>query len=155
MLKQWVHVLEEFDGGKSIIACTRKEDDTMFQISEDKFEVEVITKLCEIVHKANAKWWVHLETGEPLNRNVGELLMLTTSELAEAMEGHRKNLMDDKLPHRKMFEVELADALIRILDMGAGLGLDLGGAFKEKMEFNAIRKDHQFEARKAIHGKKY
>lgn len=124
-------------------------------ISEDNFESEVIKKLCEIVHKANAKWWIHLETGEPLNRNVGELLMLTTSELAEAMEGHRKNLMDDKLPHRKMFEVELADALIRIFDIGAGLNLDLGGAFKEKMAYNAIREDHQIEARKAAHGKKY
>ena len=28
-LKQWVHVLNEFDGAKSIIACTRKEDEMM------------------------------------------------------------------------------------------------------------------------------
>ena len=37
--------------------------------------------------------------------------MLIVSEIAEAMEGERKDLMDDKLPHRKMAEVELADAL--------------------------------------------
>lgn len=107
------------------------------------------------VHKANAKWWVDLETGEPLKRNVGELLMLCTSELAEAMEGHRKNLADDKLPHRSMFEVELADTVIRILDICAGFGLDLEGAYQEKMAYNAVRADHQLEARKGVHGKKY
>lgn len=107
------------------------------------------------VHKANAKWWVDLETGEPLKRNVGELLMLCTSELAEAMEGHRKNLQDDKLPHRKMFEVELADCVIRILDICAGMGLDLEGAYTEKMAFNAVRADHQIDARKGVNGKKY
>jgi hypothetical protein len=41
------------------------------------------------VHLANAGWWVNLETGTPIKRNVGELLMLCTSELAEAMEGIR------------------------------------------------------------------
>lgn len=107
------------------------------------------------VHEANAKWWVDLETGEPITRNVGELLMLSVSELAEALEGHRKNLPDDKLPHRKMFEVEIADCVIRLLDIAGGLGLDLGGAFEEKMAYNATRVDHTHEARKAVDGKKY
>lgn len=111
--------------------------------------------LAEICHKANAKWWIDLHTGQIKERNVGELLMLTVSELAEAMEGHRKNLQDDKLPHRKMFEVELADTLIRIFDMAGGLGLDLGGAFVEKMLYNAERADHKKEARLAEGGKKY
>lgn len=106
-------------------------------------------------HKANAKWWVDLETGQPLKRNVGELLMLCTSELAEAMEGHRKNLQDDNLPHRKMFEVELADCVIRILDICAGMGLDLEGAYLEKMAYNASRVDHSIEHRKGMNGKKY
>src|ERR1035437_4982107 len=95
----------------------------------------VIRNLCEIVHEANRNWWIDLESGLPLKRNVPEMLMLVVSELAEAMEGHRKSLKDDKLPWRSMFEVELADALIRILDIGAGLGLDLGGAFVEKMAY--------------------
>jgi uncharacterized LabA/DUF88 family protein len=38
-----------------------------------------------------------------------------------------------------MLEVELADALIRILDIAGGLNLDLAGAFFEKMDFNATR----------------
>lgn len=107
------------------------------------------------VHEANAKWWLDLHTGERINRNVGELLMLCVSELAEAMEGHRKNLPDDKLPHRKMFEVELADCVIRILDISAGMDLDLEGAYQEKMAFNAQREDHKREARLSENGKKY
>jgi uncharacterized protein (DUF433 family) len=79
------------------------------------------------VHSANERWWRDLMTGERLtNRNIGELVMLQISELAEAMEGHRKNLPDDKLPHRPMFEVELADALIRVLDTAGGTGVSFG-----------------------------
>lgn len=115
----------------------------------------IINHFADEVHKANAKWWIDLETGEPLNRNKGEMLMLITSELSEAMEGDRKNLMDDKLPHRKMFEVELADALIRLLDLAAGTGCDLGGAFFEKMAYNAVREDHKIENRLSPNGKKY
>lgn len=77
------------------------------------------------VHAANAKWWHDLETGERIERNKGELLMLVVSEIAEAMEGERKNLMDDHLPHRKMAEVEMADAYIRLLDYAGGYGVEI------------------------------
>jgi NTP pyrophosphatase (non-canonical NTP hydrolase) len=107
------------------------------------------------IHKANEKWWHDLHTGEPKKRNVGEMLMLAVSELSEAMEGHRKDLMDDKLPHRKMFEVELADTCIRIFDMAQGLGIDLVGAIIEKHAFNQHRPDHKPEARLAPGGKAY
>lgn len=132
------------------------------------------------VHQANVKWWVCLKCNDvgdfkavgrdgsrvwvlcpycggtkKANRNVGELLMLSVSELAEALEGDRKDLKDDKLVHRQMFEVELADCVIRILDICGGMGLDLEGAYREKMEFNAIRKAHQREHRLSENGKKY
>lgn len=107
------------------------------------------------IHILNQKWWHDLMTGAPLQRNMGELLMLCVSELAEAMEGDRKDLMDDKLPHRKMVEVELADCIIRILDIAAGSGMDIGGALVEKLAYNEIREDHQKEARLAQGGKKY
>jgi NTP pyrophosphatase (non-canonical NTP hydrolase) len=115
----------------------------------------VLNELAEQCHRANINWWKDIETGEPKKRNVGELLMLCVSELAEAMEGNRKNLPDDKLPHRSMFEVELADCLIRIFDLAAGMKLDIGGAFVEKMAYNAVRADHKIESRKAEGGKKY
>lgn len=53
-----------------------------------------------------------------------EKLQMISTEIAEATEGERKDLMDDKLPHRKMGEVELADTLIRVLDLGGKLGLE-------------------------------
>jgi NTP pyrophosphatase (non-canonical NTP hydrolase) len=111
--------------------------------------------LAERVHKANRNWWIDLDTGERLNRNFGELMMLAVSELAEALEGDRKNLMDDKLPHRRMAEVEIADCMIRLLDVAEGLKMDLAGAFEEKMEFNAERADHKPENRRKENGVKY
>ncbi len=81
--------------------------------------------------------------------------MLMVSEIAEAMEGERKDLMDDKIPTRKMAEVELVDVLIRLFDYAGGFGYDLQGAFEEKMLFNATRKDHSHEARKQDGGKKF
>lgn len=83
------------------------------------------------------------------------MLCLIHSEISEALEGYRKNLKDDKLPWRPMIEVELADTIIRIFDLCAGLNLDLGGAFVEKMKFNSIREDHTHEARRGEHGKKF
>lgn len=114
-----------------------------------------LNELAGRVHSANKKWWIHLDTEQPIERNVGELLMLCVTELAEALEGDRKKLMDDKLPHRSMFEVELADCIIRILDIAGGKGLDLGGAFEEKMTYNANRVDHTLESRRATGGKRY
>ncbi len=86
---------------------------------------------------------------------VAQKLMLIVSEVSEAMEGHRKGLMDDKLPHRPMIEVELADAVIRICDLAGAMDLDLGGAISEKLEFNATRADHKPDARAAVGGKAY
>ncbi len=107
------------------------------------------------VHMANVNWWIDPHTGEKKERNVGEMLMLCVSELAEAMEGHRKDLQDDKLPHRSMLEVEIADCMIRLFDLGAGLNLDIAGAFVEKMEYNSSRADHKIENRLKPGGKKY
>jgi NTP pyrophosphatase (non-canonical NTP hydrolase) len=63
--------------------------------------------------------------------------------------------MDDHLPHRRMAEVELADAIIRILDYAGGFGYDLQGAFEEKIAYNARRVDHTHEARRITGGKQF
>jgi NTP pyrophosphatase (non-canonical NTP hydrolase) len=119
--------------------------------------VTAINELSTNIHESNVKagWWTDLKTGLKKDRNVGELLCLVHSEISEAMEGHRKNQMDDKLPHRSMFEVELADAMIRIFDIAGAHNLDLGGAMAEKIAYNKNREDHKIENRIKDGGKSY
>lgn len=113
-----------------------------------------------------AGWWHDLATGqdhrdECVQRTrfgkalAAEKLALIHSEISEAMEAHRKGLRDDKLTHRMGIEVELADAVIRIGDLAGALGLDLGGAIAEKMQYNASREDHKPENRIKQGGKSY
>jgi hypothetical protein len=106
-------------------------------------------------HAANRQWWVDPETAEPIDRNKGEMIALMHSELSETLEGVRKGLPDDHLPHRSAEEVELVDTLIRIFDYAGGFGLDLQGAYEEKMAYNARRADHTNESRCAPDGKKF
>ena len=110
---------------------------------------EKLTYFCHGIAR-DCGWW-----SEATERDVPRLLMLCVSELSEAMEGHRKDLMDDHLPTRKMFEVELADAIIRIFDMAGGLNLDVPGAIVEKLVYNVQREDHKPESRGKDDGKKY
>lgn len=122
-----------------------------------------INELSKEIHEANVKagWWNDTKTGEGLlNSNVtpfviGTKIMLVVTELSEAIEGYRKDLMDDKLPHRKMVEVELADAMIRIMDTAGALEMDLEGAITEKCQFNSQRADHKVENRIKTNGKKF
>lgn len=97
-----------------------------------------LNELAREVHAANAHWWQDPATGERLVRNKGELLMLIVSELAEAMEGARKDLMDTHLPHRSMEEVELADTLIRALDFAGGFGYDLLAGYQGAIELGPL-----------------
>ena len=71
------------------------------------------------------------------------------------MEGERKGLMDDHLPNRPMAEVEMADAIIRIMDYCGRWGYDIGGAIMNKIEYNKNRADHKLENRVKDGGKKF
>lgn len=84
-----------------------------------------LNTLAQRIHAANEKWWQDVNTHKPIQRNRFELLSLAISEVSECLEGERKDLMDDKLPKRKMAEVEMADAYIRLLDFSVGFGLSL------------------------------
>lgn len=86
-------------------------------------------------------WW------DDPNRCPMQTLQLVSTEIAEATEGERKNLNDDHLPARKMGEVELADALIRVLDVAGRYSLtynpDKAGAAVDPIcEENTIGAQH-------------
>lgn len=110
--------------------------------------------ICHYVSR-RAGWFTDLETGELKDRNVPEMIALCHSELSEALEALRKNLMDDHLPHRKGVEAELADVLIRVFDLAGYLKLDLAGAMADKLVYNLNRADHKIENRKGDHGKQF
>ena len=106
-------------------------------------------------------WW------DDPDRCIYQTLQLVSTEIAEATEGERKDLMDDHLPHRKMGEVELADTLTRILDLGGRykwtflLGapymamLDEISSIAGKLQYNKTRADHKRENREKPGGKTF
>lgn len=78
-------------------------------------------------------WWDE-------HRNVGEMIALMHTELSEALEAYRHgNPPDDKIPEYSGLEAEFADCIIRIMDTGTALDLDIAGAIVAKMEFNKTR----------------
>ena len=80
--------------------------------------------LCHSIAKEKGFW--------EKDRNIGEALMLIVTELAEAMEGHRKNDQEN-------FKEELADAFIRLLDLCGGLGIDIEEEIYQKSVKNKAR----------------
>jgi NTP pyrophosphatase (non-canonical NTP hydrolase) len=105
-------------------------------------------------------------------RNIGEMLCLIHSEVSEALEADRKNKYARTFDLRKLvydgytwddstlsfktefemniknsFEDELADIMIRVMDLAAFKGIDLDFHIKHKMEYNS-RREYK-------HGKKY
>ena len=111
--------------------------------------------LCYTLSK-NAGWHPqYLTPGDIDNEQFCVKLALIHSELSEALEGQRRDKQDEHLPHRKSVEVELADALIRIMDLGGARGLDLSGAVIDKLLYNQRREDHKLEARGEANGKRF
>lgn len=116
-------------------------------------------QLQDICHQQakDAGWWEAAD-GSDTRTNpycFSNKLALIHSEVSEAMEGDRKGLMDTHLPHRPMRAVELADAVIRIMDLAGAYDLDLGGAIAEKLAYNAERPDHKRHHRAGVGGKRY
>lgn len=78
-----------------------------------------LVELQNEIHTQNVEkgWWDE-------QRPFEVFACLFHSELSEAVEGHRKGLMDDHLPHREMWKVEVADFVIRCMDWLGSVGND-------------------------------
>lgn len=78
-------------------------------------------------------WW----DGE---RNNGEMIALMHSELSEALEALRfgTECLSTKIAC-KAIEEELADVVIRIMDMADARGWDVADAIQKKIEYNVKR----------------
>lgn len=107
--------------------------------------------LCHKLAKVSG-WWDGVDPTDKVL--IASKLALVHSEISEALEGVRKDTMDDHLPDRPTVEVELADAIIRIFDLAGAMGLDVSGAIIEKLAYNQQRADHKRENRAAAGGKK-
>lgn len=95
-----------------------------------------ISTASDVYANAKAKgFWV-----DGVERNDGEMLCLIHSEISEALEALReKNPPDDKIPEFSSVEVELADAVIRIMDIAHARGWDVARAIEAKIKYNASR----------------
>ena len=114
-----------------------------------------IKEIQQEIHKVNVEkgFWED-------RKNVGEVLMLIVSELGEALDAHRANkkanveafdarAIDRTEPEdyqidfqqciKDTFEDEIADTVIRILDMCEGFGIDLERHIELKLEYNKTR----------------
>lgn len=121
----------------------------------------MINKLSEEIHLTN------IEKGfYESEKNIGEMLALVHSEVSEALEADRKDRYvthditeinmeenDEKFNWlfkefvKDSFEDELADVMIRIMDLAKHKEVDLEEHIKSKMRFNSLREYK--------HGKKY
>ena len=111
-----------------------------------------LTTLSKEVHKINREhgFWDDLKYCYNRFRQllVIEKLALAHGELSEALEGLRKgDGPDSHLPAFKNFDVELADAIIRILDIAAVRQIDIAAIVAVKTKYN--------EERPYKHGKKF
>lgn len=72
-------------------------------------------------------------------RRDGELIALITSELSECLEALRRNNPKSKKIDISHAEEEMADAVIRIMDMAFAKGWNIPEAIFKKIEYNKTR----------------
>lgn len=104
--------------------------------------MQSIQRLCHKIASEKGFW-------DDKDFNISEKLMLIVSEIGEACEALRKDNRQE--PGQKWlkdtFEDELADAMIRILDLAEKLDIDMNWQIFNKLDYN--------QKREYKHGKKF
>jgi NTP pyrophosphatase (non-canonical NTP hydrolase) len=107
-----------------------------------------ISELMTRIHGVNLAHGWNSQVPDDVPSVFGEKLMLVCTELAEAMEefrnGHPFNEVrwepdPDMLVKPEGIAIELADALIRILDLCAANVIDIEKAIRTKLAYNECR----------------
>ncbi len=98
-----------------------------------------INDIAKMIHKLAIEkgWWEH-------DRNIGEILSNIHAEVSEAWEEYRSGksiecYFCDEYGKPEGFFVELADVIIRILDLCAKHDVDIEQIILEKHEYNKTR----------------
>lgn len=139
-------------------------DPIIYPHKKNNMKKETLNELAKKIHE-NAKNKGFHEG----KKNLGEMLCLVHSEVSEALEADRKNnyflnsiwdikqinntpsdeffKSDYKSFVKDSFEAELADIIIRVLDICAMLNIDIDSFVKANMRNNTLRE--------IKHGKKY
>jgi hypothetical protein len=120
-----------------------------------------LNSLSKAIFLRNKEKWNY-----PANRNIGEVLCLLHSEISEALEADRKGLYtkypiglnmndctDDEFAFKYkafvkgFFEEEMADILIRLLDLCGSKNIDIDSHLKAKLRYTFMSNE--------TNGKKY
>lgn len=89
-----------------------------------KSDLKSLSKICHEIARQKGFW--------DSKRNIGEMLMLIVTEIAEAMEAHRTQ-------DKEGFNEEIADTFIRLFDLCGGLKIDILKEIEKKMHKNRKR----------------